>query len=195
MSGAGRPASLRPGHDHEPTRASLRRRRTDRLSQLGHARGAGGPRASGGALRRRPGRGGQRDRGAWRRRPHAADAPRVHGRAQADLRDEPRLGRLPDERVPGGRPARAARRRVGLDHPSAGDDGDGRARRHVRGAGDQRSVHAAPVLPGGEAAHPHRRAGAHARAHRRWPARVHAGWLDGLQPVGERADPAARIRR
>ena len=44
-------------------------------------------------------RGGRRHRRPRRRRPDAADAASHDERAQADLRHEPRLGRLPDERI------------------------------------------------------------------------------------------------
>jgi NAD+ kinase len=50
---------------------------------------------------------GRRHRGAGRRRLHAADHPPAHGQGSAHLRHEPRLHRLPDERICRGRAARA----------------------------------------------------------------------------------------
>ena len=63
-------------------------------------------------------RAGRRHRRARRRRADAPDPASHHERAEADLRHESRLGRLPDERIRRPRFARAPPR-AALDHPSA----------------------------------------------------------------------------
>ena len=60
------------------------------------------------------------------------------------------------------------------------------------GAGDQRGVAVAPDLSGGQAAHRGRRPDAARGTDRRRHPGCDAGRLDRLQPVGQRADPAAR---
>ena len=65
-------------------------------------------------------RGGRRDRRARRRRLHARDPARVHRAAGADLRHEPRHGRLPAQQLPGARACRSgSRRRSGAASPAA----------------------------------------------------------------------------
>ena len=141
--------------------------------------------------RRRPGRG-RRGRGPRRRRADAADACTVHGHRKADLRHEQGLRRLPDERVPGGRPrssgSTAAQRSI--VHPLLMTAVDIRGQR-PHGAGHQRGLHAAPDLPGGEAARSRWTDKVRlSRTHRRRRADRDAGRLDRLQPLGQRADPA-----
>ena len=105
--------------------AEVRQDRVRRQRRAGGARGAGASRQ---ALTATPTQGGRRHRGARRRRADAADAAPAHERRRADLRHEPRLGRLPHERLSGGRPARPARARRGQRHPSAGHARRRRAR-------------------------------------------------------------------
>ncbi len=83
--------------------------------------GQGRARPAGRALRRRGAGQGRCHRRPRRRRLHAADAAPLHEHRQADLRHEPRLGRLPDERVHERRAARAASTPpITHRHPSAG---------------------------------------------------------------------------
>ena len=92
----------------------------DRLHRQRHRRGAGGAGAAERVLRRRSAGEGDNHRRARRRRLHARDAARLHELGPADLRHELRLGRLPDERIPRGRPPRTAARGDRNGHPSAG---------------------------------------------------------------------------
>ena len=100
-------------------------------------------------LRQHEPRAGGCDRRARRRRADAAGAAPLHGVEETDLRHEPRVRRLPDERIPGPEPVRSARGRGSLDRPSPGDARDELRRHHRHGAGDQRGVDAAPILSGG----------------------------------------------
>ena len=72
-------------------------------------------------------------------------------RPRADLRHEPRLDRLPDERLQRGRPARSPRARRDQRHPSARHARRRSGRPDARGAGDQRGVAVPRDLPGGQA--------------------------------------------
>src|SRR5690606_40380108 len=56
--------------------------------------------------------------------------------------------------ISGRRPARAARRRLDVDHPSVIDDRDERRRRNVLRPRHQRGLAAAAVVSGGETAYP-----------------------------------------
>ena len=87
---------------------------------------------------------------------HAADAASLHERRHADLRHEPRLGRLPHERLQRGGPARAPRRRRRQPHPSAVDDRLRPRGQGAQGARHQRGVAVPRALSGGQAAHPRR---------------------------------------
>ena len=77
--------------------AKVREDRLRRERRAGGARSA--LRASRQRLRQRRSQDGRRHRGARRRRADAADAAPAHERRHADLRHEPRLGRLPHERL------------------------------------------------------------------------------------------------
>ena len=101
---------------------------------------------------------GRRHRRAGRRRLHAADAASLHGHRQADLRHEPRLGRLPDERVPRARACSSGSTRPSAAsiHPLLMVATDATASAHTA-LRHQRGLAAAPDLPGGQAAHLHRR--------------------------------------
>ena len=109
----GRPATLRTMT--KPS-AKVRENRLRRQRRAGGARGPGAPRQR---LRQRRAQDGRRHRRARRRRADAADAAPAPERPRADLRHEPRLDRLPDERLQRGRPARPARARRDQRHPSA----------------------------------------------------------------------------
>ena len=111
----------------------------------------------------------------------------------ADLRHEPRHRRLPDERVRRGRSARGAwpPRPASALHPLRMEARTIDGTLH-QGARDQRGVAAARDAPDRQDPHPHRRRRAPARAGLRRRAGRHAGRQHRLQPVGARADPAAR---
>ncbi|SOR32362.1 protein of unknown function [Methylorubrum extorquens] len=165
---------------------------TDRLRGEPHSRCAGGGGPADAPLRPCLARGGGCGGRARRRRPDASGAAPLHGHAQADLRHEPRHGRLPDERVPGRRPARTAGGDQAFDDPPDDDDRHRHRGEQPHGAGDQRGLHAAPDPPDREAAGLGGRSCPPAGTHRRRHPRRDARRLDRLQPLGRRADPAAQ---
>ena len=92
---------------------------------------------------------------------------------EADLRDESRFGRLPDERIPRRHTLRAPRGGGIGEDPSAQDARHDVPGRH-RGARLQRGLAAAPDAAGREIAHPGRRQGAHHRTDLRRRSGLHA---------------------
>ncbi len=113
----------------------------------------------------------------------------LHGRGQADLRHEPRFGRLPVERVSRVESAQH-RRGEAVDRASSAD-----------GAADQRGgefrAHAIndvsmlrkPLIP---TSHSHQRLGGHVGTDRPWRAGRDARRLHRLQSLGERPHSAAQ---
>ena len=96
---------------------------------------------------------GRRHRRARRRRPDAADAAPPPQRPSPDLRHEPRLRRLPHERLPRGRPARPPRTRaeISVIHPLSMRAVDRQGKVHTALAINEVSLFRAD-LPGGQAA-------------------------------------------
>ena len=91
-------------------------------------------------------------------------------------------------------PKRLAAARPSIIHPllMRADRHQGRAYDRAR---DQRSLDAQAGLAGGQAPDQRRRRGAARRIDRRRHSRRDPRRFDGLQPLGQRPDPAARTRR
>ena len=117
------------------------------------------------------------------------------GLRQAGVRDEPRHGRLPDERLADRPAGRAHRRRQGDPRCAARDAGDDRRRRDIHPRRDQRSVAAEGNAPDGEDRDFGQWPRRPARARLRRRAGRDAGRLDRVQSVRARADPAACRRK
>ena len=112
------------------------------------------------------------------------------------VRDEPRHGRLPDERMAHRRPRRPARSaRKPFKVIPLSMTADDRRRRDHHAARDQRGLAAARDAPdrqaGGHRQRPRRAARTGLRRH----PRRHARRLDRLQSLGPGPDPAARLGR